>query len=185
MIRELQDKANAVTSQRYSRVPAHAIPKAKFSDRTANGLTRAIIAWLDLHGHFATRVNVSGRQLPGLTYVDVVGRVRSFPGRWIRSSTVRGVADIICSINGRHVSIEIKMARDKQSAHQKKVEQEIIQDGGTYIVVKSFDEFLAWYQNFCLSFGFSGGGCGDRSSFRSRSGSESPSPLEVKSTGKT
>src|SRR5688500_18488882 len=90
----------------YQNVPEAAVVRTTFYDKTANGLTQCILTWLRLHGHYCTRINTTGRQLPATTIVDVLGRAHVTPGKWIPGATRRGTADLHCIINGRHGSIE-------------------------------------------------------------------------------
>ena len=122
----------AAKKQRYSNVPPHALPKLKVTS-DANGLTQAIISWLNLNGHFATRVSSSGRYLPQL-------------GKFIPSTTKRGCADIHCVLNGRHVSIEVKVGRDKMSEAQHEMKAMIEKAGGLYFVATDFEQFMKWYK---------------------------------------
>ena len=103
--------------------------KTKFRDDTANGLTQCVTSWLQLHGYFAGRVNTTG------TYNKKLGR-------FIHSGSRKGMADVTAVINGRHVSIEIKIGRDRLRPEQLKVKNEVEQAGGCYIVAASFDNFL-------------------------------------------
>jgi VRR-NUC domain. len=103
--------------------------KTKFRDDSANGLTRCITAWLQLHGYFAGRVNTTG------TYNQKLGR-------YIYSGSKRGMADVTAVINGRHVSIEIKYGKDRIRPEQLKVKKEIEAAGGVYIIASSFDGFV-------------------------------------------
>jgi len=108
--------------------------KTTFRDDTANGLTRCIVSWLELHGHFAGRVNTTG------TYSAKLGK-------YIHSGSRRGMADITSIIDGKHVSIEVKIGRDKLRLDQIKVKREIEASGGVYIVASSFDNFLEQIKN--------------------------------------
>ena len=103
--------------------------KTKFRDDSANGLTRCIVAWLELHGYFAGRVNTTGVYNQKL-------------GKYIHSGSRKGMADITAIINGKHVSIEVKHGRDRIRPEQMKVKQEIEQAGGSYVIASTFDDFL-------------------------------------------
>jgi len=118
--------------ERYSNVPSHALPKIKVT-ADANGLTQAIVSWLNLNGHFATRVSSSGRYLPQL-------------GKFIPSTTKRGTADIHCVIGGRHVSIEVKAGRDRMSDDQIEMKEKIERAGGIYFIATDFEMFMGWYK---------------------------------------
>ena len=100
-----------------------------FRDDSANGIQKCIISWLELHGHFAARINTQGNYSQKL-------------GKYIHSGSRRGIADITAVIEGKHISIEVKHGRDKMRPEQVKVKKEIEQAGGVYIVASSFDNFL-------------------------------------------
>src|SRR3989304_2461140 len=135
----------------YKGVPNFAIPKSKFSDKTSNGLTQCILTWLRLQGHYATRINTTGRKLKDTVIVDVVGRARTLKGQWIPGSTRKGTADIIGSIHGKHVSIEIKIGKDKPSKEQEDTRHDIESDGGYYFIAQNFQTFYEWYQSKFIS----------------------------------
>ncbi|HMG91757.1 MAG TPA: hypothetical protein VK589_16980 [Chryseolinea sp.] len=97
---------------KYPSVPQQAIPVRRFNDRTSNGLTACILRWLELHGHYATRINTTGRKLKDTTMVNVLGQTKVIPGKWIPGSTRKGTADIHTVIGGIHCSIEVKIGRD-------------------------------------------------------------------------
>lgn len=129
--RALEDLALKDKVSRYPAVPDHARPRTKFNTSTANGLTQAILTWLKLNGCWATRVSSAGRYLPGAGFIP--------------STTRKGTADIHAVIDGRHVSIEVKIGRDRMSEAQKKTQTEIQAAGGLYFIAKDFDSFMAWY----------------------------------------
>ena len=103
--------------------------KPTFRDDKANELTKLIVAWLKVNGHFAGRVNTQGNYNAKL-------------GRFIKSGSKKGMADVTAVINGRHVSIEVKIGKDKPREEQLKVQKEITDAGGIYIFVNSFSDFL-------------------------------------------
>jgi Holliday junction resolvase len=119
-------------AKRYPTVPAHALPRSRYKTATANGLTRAIIQWLTLNGCYAVRVSSAGRYLPSSK-------------KFIPSTTRRGTADIHAVIGGRHVSIEVKIGRDRMSEAQEKAKTEIERAGGLFLVARDFDSFIEWY----------------------------------------
>jgi hypothetical protein len=97
---------------------------------TANGLTDFICKFLNWSGHHANRINVQGRKIGN---------------KWIRSTTRKGTADIHAIINGRSVSIEIKVGRDKPSDAQLSEQQAIRSAGGIYEFVHTPEEFFELY----------------------------------------
>ena len=84
----------------------------KFPDpSTTNGLTQIVQKFLQWNGHYANRINVAGRMIGGYTRT-AAGNI--FDDRkWIKSSTRRGSSDLMCSISGHMICIEIKNAATK------------------------------------------------------------------------
>jgi len=105
-----------------------------FRDDSANGLTKCIVTWLELHGHFAGRINTTG------IYDARFNKYRPSGAR-------RGMADVTAVINGRHVSIEVKYGRDRISPDQLRVKNEVEAAGGVYIIASTFDNFLEQIKN--------------------------------------
>ncbi len=140
----------AVLKSEYPNVPDYAIPQPKYSDKSANGLTRCVIDWLQLNGWQAERINTMGRPIDNRKQVtDVVGRKKTIGSMtWGKSTATRGSADISATIMGRSVKIEIKYGKDRQSADQKKYQNMIERSGGVYIIVKTFDQFYQWYNDY-------------------------------------
>lgn len=135
-LKELSELNTIAKAKRYPNVPDYALPKKKFSDTTANNLTKAIVEWLTLNGCWATRVSSAGRYIAS-------------QGTFIPSTTKKGTADIHAVIGGRHVSIEVKIGRDKMSEHQLKVRKDIEAAGGLYFEARTFDEFINFYHSIC------------------------------------
>jgi hypothetical protein len=138
-----QDKAK----EEYPSVPDYALPSVKYTDKTANGLTKCVIDWCILNGHFAERTSNEGRVIDGRkTYTDAVGFKRTIGTvKRINSSGTIGTSDVKAVINGRMVAIEIKIGKDRQSEAQKQYQAKIEKAGGIYWIVKSFDEFYSKY----------------------------------------
>jgi hypothetical protein len=140
----------AVLRREYPNVPDYAMPQPKYSDKSANGLTRCVIDWLQLNGWQAERINTMGRPIDNRKQVtDVIGRTKTIGSMtWGKSTATRGSADISATIMGRSVKIEIKYGKDRQSADQKKYQNMIERSGGVYIIVKTFDQFYTWYNDY-------------------------------------
>lgn len=145
-LKELEQLADRRKREQYGSVPSHAIPRSKMNDKSANGLTNCILKWLELNNCWATRVNTTGRYLQGEQYTDVLGHRKQHPGKWIPGTTRNGTADIHAIINGRHISIEVKVGRDRMSEAQHQTKKAIEQSGGIYWVIRSFDEFMSQYK---------------------------------------
>lgn len=122
-----QDKA-----KRHPAMPSNYVPKTAYRDDDANGLTNAIIDYIDLIGGWATRISVEGRYIEKL-------------GRRIPSSVKKGTADIHAVYRGRHLSIEVKVGKDRQSEHQIEVQQDIESAGGLYFIARDFASFYQWF----------------------------------------
>jgi hypothetical protein len=119
--------------EQFPNLPIKAIPRTKYKDSSANDLTRCVIDFLRLKGHYATRIQSQGQKR---------GNVMTY------GTTQRGTADVHACINKIHVSIEIKFGKDKQSEVQKQVQQEVEQSGGIYLLIRDFEQFYKFYCQF-------------------------------------
>ena len=149
----LKELAMKELQSKHPSIPVHAIPQPKYSDKTSNDLTRCIIDYINLSGYQAERINSMGKQLDKRkTSIDVLGRKRTVGSViWIKGSTQNGTADISATILGKSVKIEVKCEAtgDKyQSKAQMEYQKKIEKAGGIYIIVRNFEGFFSWYQNF-------------------------------------
>jgi hypothetical protein len=119
--------------EQYPTMPAKAIPRTKYKDSSANDLTKCVIDFLRLKGHYATRIQSQGQKR---------GNVMTY------GTTQRGTADVHACINKIHVSLEIKYGKDRQSEVQKQVQQEVEQSGGIYLLIRDFEQFYKFYCEF-------------------------------------
>ena len=133
--------------KQYPNVPDHALKVPKYSDKTANGLTKCIIDFLNLSGHFAERINTMGRMIDGRKQVtDVIGRTKTIgSAKYIPTTGTKGSSDISVTIKGRSVKIEVKINKDRQSQDQILYQHRTEQAGGTYLIAKDFESFYDWY----------------------------------------
>ncbi len=133
--------------QKYPSLPDAVRSYPKWTDRTANGLTKMILDFLKLKGHQAERISNTGRPIDNTKRVaDILGRERIIGTiQWIPGSGTKGTADISATINGKSVKIEVKIGRDKQSPYQKKYQESVEAAGGLYIIAKSFTQFYELY----------------------------------------
>jgi len=129
LIKEFENQYFNYEKLKSPNFPNYARVKTSFRDDTANGLTNCICKWLTMCGHFAARVNTTGTYSMKLK-------------RYIHSGSRNGMADITAVVNCRHVSIEVKIGKDKLRREQMKVKDEVENAGGFYIVVSSFDNFI-------------------------------------------
>lgn len=143
LLHELKIKRYAETHPNY---PPNYIPKTMYNDSTANGLTKAICDYINLHGYQAERINTMGVAREKKTTAGKVIGVT-----WTKGTTTAGSADISATIKGRSVKIEVKIGKDRQSEAQKRYQEMIERAGGTYIIAKDFDSFVEWYNQFIES----------------------------------
>jgi hypothetical protein len=134
--------------ERHPLVPDHALAKSVWSDKTANGLTKMIVSFIQMSGYQAERINTMGTYRAAKKYTDMDGVSRTIgKGSWTRSGGTKGSADISATIKGRSVKIEVKIGKDRQSEDQIKYQQAIEAAGGIYLVAKDFDQFIEWYDS--------------------------------------
>jgi hypothetical protein len=134
--------------KKFPSIPEYAIPKPKYSDTTANGLTKCIIDFVNMKGYLAERTNTMGRVIDGRkTYTDAIGQTKTIGSmKYIPSTGMVGSSDIKVYINGKIIAVEVKM-KDKQSEAQKQYQSRIEQAGGQYWIVRNFEEFYNNYIN--------------------------------------
>jgi hypothetical protein len=145
----IQELEYNILKEQYPLVPDHAIARTAWSDKTANGLTKMIVSFIQMSGFQAERVNTMGTYRAAKRYKDYDGNERTIgKGKWTKSGSTPGSADISATIKGRSVKIEVKIGKDFQSEAQKQYQKAIENAGGTYIIAKDFDQFIDWYDNF-------------------------------------
>ena len=129
-------------------VPHYALTIPKYEDRTANGLTRCIIDFINLRGMQAERINCEGKVIDTReTYSDVLGNLKTIGSiKRVRTSAQVGTADISATIRGRSVKIEVKKGNDRQSPAQKAYQGQVEAAGGLYVIAKTFQSFYDWCQ---------------------------------------
>jgi|ERR1700757_1954503 len=134
-LHELNRLSMVYKKEKHPNFPEHCLVKSNYSDKSANDLTKCVMDFLKFNKQYAVRINTTGQYVAKLD-------------KWVKGSTTRGTADIHATIKGRHVSIEIKFGRDKQSLNQLKVQKQVEDAGGVYIIVKDFASFYNWYNDF-------------------------------------
>ena len=126
--------------------------KPKYTDKTANGLTKCIIDTIRLSGYQAERINSIGRPIESKITIDSsLGKSQNANVKWIKGSSQNGTADISATIKGRSVKIEVKCkytGDNYQSQDQKEYQKSIEKAGGIYIVVRDFPQFAKWIKQF-------------------------------------
>jgi hypothetical protein len=141
---QLQQLYHEANQHKYPNFPDNLRPSKPIKTTTANGLTKAVVDFLNLSGHFATRINNTG------TWVKEKAHVNG--GHYRPSTQVKGIADISANINRNGIAlpvwIEVKIGKDRQSDAQKAFQDRIERSGGTYWIVKDFDQFYELYNNY-------------------------------------
>ncbi len=133
-ILELERLANIEDRALHPSVDSKYLAPRKYRDDTANKLTACIVKYISLCGGFASRVNNTG------TY-------RQKLGRFTPSQSKKGLPDILATYRGQSLFIEVKVGRDTQSEHQRRVEQAQEQAGGLYYLARDFEKFKKWFDN--------------------------------------
>ena len=131
-----------------SSMPAHCIPKPKFSDSSANNLTKSIIKYIELMGYQAERISNTGRYIDNKKLVkNIQGQTKQIgSGQYIPGTGTNGTADISATIKGKSIKIEVKYGKDRQSDAQKEYQQAIERSGGVYFIAKDFESFYNFFQ---------------------------------------
>ena len=142
-LKELYLTAN---KKKYPSIPDFARCTPNYSDKTANGLTKSIIDFINLTGYQAERISNTGRQLDNRkTVKDILGNTRTIGSvKFIPGTGCNGTADISATIQGKSVKIEVKI-KDKQSPAQIEYQKKIESAGGIYFIAKDFQSFYNWY----------------------------------------
>ena len=132
------------TKSLYPSLPDYAIPNEKFSEASANELTKTICKFITYLGGQAERINTMGVYKDNRKVVtDVLGGKRTIgSGQWIKSGSTPGSADISATVNGKSIKIEVKFGKDRMSDAQWKYKEMIERAGGVYIIARDFDSFL-------------------------------------------
>jgi len=131
-VRELERMADAEVQKRYENVEAKYLCPRRFRDDDANSLTACIVAYAKLCGSFASRLNNTG------IYRN---------GKYTRSTSRRGLPDVLITRNGQSLFIEVKTGRDRMSKYQEAVRDDQQKSGGLYFVAHDFSSFKQWFDN--------------------------------------
>lgn len=158
----LQNDYKKFYNKKYPSLPDYAIPKRVFSDVNTKSLTNSIVDFLNFNGHHANEQHTTGTRIDKTKVVeDCLGRKRTIGSvQWGSSQDEVGRADIIAKImvnfKGRlipvAVEIEIKFGRDFQSQKQKDFQSKLENIGAIYVIIKDFDQFIEWYDQFIATY---------------------------------
>jgi len=126
------------------------IALTEWADNSANSLTKSIIFYINATGNQAERIGNQGQYREGNKIQVGTGEIaytKQLPGKWTPGQGTKGTADISATINGKSVKIEVKQ-KDKQSDVQKKYQESIEKAKGVYVIMRNFDDFVVWYDDF-------------------------------------
>lgn len=143
-LKELEEMIYQKKRKQYPNAPDYAVARVKYSDNTANGLTKAVVDYLKASGHKAWRQSSEGRYRPGKVVTNVIGQRKQLGGTYLPGQN-NGAADVCAIIRGQFIGWEVKM-NDRQSEAQKRYQGEIEASGGKYFICRSFDEFINQYK---------------------------------------
>lgn len=139
----LKDIQSQISQQTYDKIhkekqakkapsfPPNYLPKRKSKSETGS-LTSAVIDYVSLRGGFAERRNTQGNWNEKL-------------GRWIKSGTTNGSADISIVYKGLAIAVELKVGKDKLSPDQIKYKELFEKAGGIYYECRNIDSFIAFF----------------------------------------
>ena len=131
-VKQLEELNHADRLKRFPNVPNLAY--LKYRDDTANNLTKCVVKYIELLGGFASRINSTGQYRPELK-------------RFVYGSSKKGIADVMGTLYGKSLNIEVKIGKDKQSEHQINVQHQIERSGGVYYIARNFTEFKQFIDN--------------------------------------
>lgn len=137
--------------QKHPNFPENAIPNEKFSDGSANELTKAICKFITYIGGQAERISNQGQYRDNrVTYTDVVGFKRTIgSGTWTKGQGTNGTADISAIYRGISFKIEVKFGKDRMSEAQKQYKESVERAGAVYIIARDFDSFINEFRDIC------------------------------------
>lgn len=137
---------------KYPSFPINAIPVPKYTDATANGLTKCIIDLIRFSGGHAERISNQGQYRDNTKIsIDVLGRQRIIGTKgWTKGTGQNGTADISALFRGKSFRIEVKIGKDKMSQAQIEYKRQVESAGAYYIVAKNFDDFILDFKAILL-----------------------------------
>lgn len=127
-------------------IPPQYIVGAKFTEKNANNVEKAIERFASIVGFLAERTKTQGRKMDA-TYKDTpMGRLTVSKAKFVTSTGRKGSSDMKLLIPGiGYVAAEIKFGRDTQKDVQKDYQKDVERNGGIYVIFKCFEDFLIWY----------------------------------------
>ncbi|NDU95246.1 VRR-NUC domain-containing protein [Spirosoma terrae] len=118
---------------KYANVPRFALVKSRYTDKSANDLTTAVVDYLNLSGFFATRLASTGT-------------FRADLQKYVPSRQRSGLPDVMAVVDGRSVFIEVKVGKDRLSEEQREAINDLENAGASVFVAGDFQGFYDWFQ---------------------------------------
>lgn len=132
-LQHLNALADARKREKYPNAPYPV--RANYTDRTANDLTGCIVDFVNLSGHFASRLASTGQYRDDLK-------------KWIPSQQRAGMPDVLILLQGGvYVGCEVKI-NDRLSTVQVETHKALAAVGAIVIVVRNFQQFYDFYTEF-------------------------------------
>lgn len=149
MLKKLKELKLKSIIEKHPELPYPESFLGKWSDKTANGLTKCVIEYARLMGAQAERINTTGRPRDDRkVYTDVLGHKRQVGSlTWLKTAGVRGSADVSITYKGKSIKVEVKVGKDRQSDDQKKYQRSIEDAGGIYYITRTFDDFYEFFNS--------------------------------------
>lgn len=132
-LKELENMHLQEQMRKYPNYPIEYFITPKFKIKEANGLTSAVVRYIDLKGGYASRINSGG------VYDQKLETYRL-------GTTKRGFSDVQGVYNGLALYVEVKIGKDRQSEHQKDFQKSVTDAGGLYFIAKDFESFVYWWK---------------------------------------
>lgn len=135
-----------------TQMPKDYVPKTKFSDKDTNSLTRAVTAWLEIHGFQVERVANQGRYIQGKEIQRGFYGVVRTKGKFIKGQGTAGTSDVHSimpiTVNGNKIGLAVKWeikckyTKDRVSKEQIKYKDKVEGVGGVVYFITDFDDFV-------------------------------------------
>lgn len=126
-------------------IPPNYIVGTKFTEKNANDIEKAIEKFASITGFLAERTKTQGRKMDAKYKDTPNGRLTVSKAKFVTSTSRKGSSDMKLLIQGFPFAVEVKYGKDRQSIDQKKYQDDYERSGGTYLIVKTFEEFVIWY----------------------------------------
>lgn len=154
-IEALKELLKAECRANHPNLPEHAVTVNTFDKmKPEKKEKKRIEAFLLASGQYATIIENRGQRIDNRqTVTDTIGRQKVIGSvSFIGSGMRRGLADIMATINGKSIGIELKRiyknGKDRQSESQVLEQSRMENGGGQYWIVSSFEDFYQKYNEY-------------------------------------